>query len=288
MNELYHHGILGQKWGVKNGPPYPLSGGKVSAVRKKRKSGIGVTYNKKHKDSLIQTKDTLSTLSYDKKRTSGTDMFYATYKSGDKHYYNAFFNKPADQEILDSHGNKIGTGRFLKYRIDNKVLQSIKVASEDSGSKAFQKLYERDRDFFNFVTDPNRMQQAFVKDKYKFRGYRESAQSLKKYRDGKEITESDVTRMYRMFNYTIPYSSSNSRLSNDVRRQRAKFFKSLKDSGYGAVLDTNDALYGGFKTKAPVIVFDMQSIALKDVRRTTISEKRASKLISIGRKIFNG
>lgn len=23
-NELYHHGIKGQKWGKKNGPPYPL------------------------------------------------------------------------------------------------------------------------------------------------------------------------------------------------------------------------------------------------------------------------
>lgn len=23
-NELYHHGVIGQKWGVKNGPPYPL------------------------------------------------------------------------------------------------------------------------------------------------------------------------------------------------------------------------------------------------------------------------
>lgn len=24
MNELYHHGIKGQRWGVRNGPPYPL------------------------------------------------------------------------------------------------------------------------------------------------------------------------------------------------------------------------------------------------------------------------
>lgn len=23
-NELYHHGVMGQKWGVRNGPPYPL------------------------------------------------------------------------------------------------------------------------------------------------------------------------------------------------------------------------------------------------------------------------
>ena len=25
MNELKHHGVQGQKWGVRNGPPYPLS-----------------------------------------------------------------------------------------------------------------------------------------------------------------------------------------------------------------------------------------------------------------------
>lgn len=34
-NELYHHGILGQKWGVRNGPPYPLSSGDHSASEKK-------------------------------------------------------------------------------------------------------------------------------------------------------------------------------------------------------------------------------------------------------------
>lgn len=26
-NELYHHGVKGQKWGVENGPPYPLVSG---------------------------------------------------------------------------------------------------------------------------------------------------------------------------------------------------------------------------------------------------------------------
>lgn len=36
MADLYHHGILGQKHGVKNGPPYPLSEKKHNQVVRKR------------------------------------------------------------------------------------------------------------------------------------------------------------------------------------------------------------------------------------------------------------
>lgn len=36
---LYHHGILGQKWGVMNGPPYPLGAGEHSPAERKHMKG---------------------------------------------------------------------------------------------------------------------------------------------------------------------------------------------------------------------------------------------------------
>lgn len=39
-NELYHHGRLHQRWGVRNGPPYPLSSATVKKAYTKKKRGI--------------------------------------------------------------------------------------------------------------------------------------------------------------------------------------------------------------------------------------------------------
>lgn len=35
-NDIYHHGIEGQRWGVRNGPPYPLKESLSTRVGKKR------------------------------------------------------------------------------------------------------------------------------------------------------------------------------------------------------------------------------------------------------------
>lgn len=293
MSHISHHGILGQKWGKRNGPPYPLGGGDYTAAEKraiytKRRRGNSI-YNKKHFDEVLKSdKTTLSTLSYDKDRTKGTDMFYATHNVLDKHQYNALFNRKIPQIIYDEKGNAVGTGMFMKYRIDNSIKHDLKVASEDSGAEVFRQLYKKDRDFYNFVTDDERMQSYFVSDKYKFKGYRESRDVLNKMKDSDYVpTADELQKVYRMFNYVIPYDGQgNAREGKDVLTQRTKFFAACKDAGYGAVLDTNDAIYGGFKAKSPVIVFDMEQVVPKDVYRTKVSDQRISELVLAGRKIL--
>ena len=43
--ELYHHGILGQRWGNRNGPPYPLSSSDHSAAERKANKMLQRAYN---------------------------------------------------------------------------------------------------------------------------------------------------------------------------------------------------------------------------------------------------
>lgn len=283
-NELYHYGIRGQKWGIRNGPPYPLKGGIVIQEKKKtykRRRGKNSIYNKKHFDKNIsKERSELSTLSYDKDRTKNRDMFYATYTKDDKRFYNAFFNKKVPKD---------GGGWCMKYRINNNIKNDMKVASEDSGAQIFSTLYKNNRDFYNFVTDKNRMSEYFVKDKYKFRGYRESKTVLDKIRSDNNYipTSDDLKKVYRMFNYVIPYDGlGNQKNGKDVLDQRTKFFDACKKSGYGAVLDTNDAIYGGFKTKAPIIVFDMDQIVPSDIKNTTLTSVNIDRGITFLKRLI--
>ena len=60
QTELYHHGIKGQKWGVQNGPPYPLADKKVRKIyenytnRKGQLSRRGVRKLSKYETKLYK------------------------------------------------------------------------------------------------------------------------------------------------------------------------------------------------------------------------------------------
>lgn len=286
--ELAHHGIKGMKWGVRNGPPYPLTGGSYSRGSVKKTRAISkARREKKHVDMTIKRGATIKTLSYDPNRTKDVDMFYATYKNMDVQQYRSLFNKKAPVPVYDENGNEIGMDNCYKFSIQNKACRNMKIASEDSGAKAFSELYGSSRDFYNFVTDSNRMEAAFDKSKYKFSGYRQAKRALDRIRqDGYTPTDNDLLLVYRMYNYIIPSDGhGNESLGKDVSRQRARFFDELSNRGYSGVLDTNDALYGSYNTSAPVIVFDMSSVVYQDAYRLKTSDKVVADMAMVGRQI---
>ena len=290
---LAHHGILGQRWGTRNGPPYPLGGGSysrteqkaITAARKKKYS----RYNKKHYDEVLEKGTTFRTLSFDQNRTKDTDMFFASHTKADIDHYKEFFDKPAPVPIYDDDGNNIGTGMCYKYSIQNKAAKDIKVASEDSGAKAFRKLYESDRDFYNFVTDKNRLRARFEDGVHRISpGYEKARRVMNRLADPNYTpTDNDLNEVYRIFNHAIPSDGGgNARHAKDVATQRAKFFNELKKNGYDAVLDTNDALYNTVQAQSPVIVFNMDAIIPEGAYRTTMGEVYKSKAYTMGRRLL--
>lgn len=287
---LAHHGILGQKWGVKNGPPYPLSGGDYTRLEKEkigreRRLNKYSRYNKKHYDTVLKKGSEIKTLTFDPNRTDNTDMFYAATNKIDEHHYKAFFDKKAPTTLYDKKGNAVGTGEAYKFSITNKAVKDLKVASEDSGIKAFEKLYSTDRDFYNFCTDPKRLRARFEEGVHKGAvGYESARKVMDKMADPKyKPTSKDLELMYRVFNHSIPAGAEQARFAKDVVTQRAKFFKELKNNGYDAVLDTNDALYNAVQANNPVIVFNMEAIVKTSVYRTTAKDVAVSKFINTGR-----
>ena len=290
---LAHHGILGQKWGKRNGPPYPLKGGSytrteqqaIKAARKKKYS----RYNKKHYDEVLEKGTVLKTLSYDPNRTANTDMFFASHTKTDVDHYKEFFDKKAPMPIYDDNGNNVGTGMCYKYSIQNKAKKDMRVASEDSGAKAFKRLYESDRDFYNFVTNPDRLR-ALYEDSVRSvtPSYRKAQKVMDKMKSPDYTpTDKELDTAYRIFNYSIPNDGgNNARKAKDVTTQRAKFFNQLKNDGYDAVLDTNDALYNRVNAQSPIIVFNMEAIVPEGAYRTSMSEVYKSKALTVGRRLI--
>lgn len=205
--------------------------------------------NKKLSDFVLKEGDAFQTLSYSQDRVKTGDMFYASHTKMDnskyKTYYATDFKKILKGEMPP-----------LKYEIKGHMAKNTKVASERSASEVFSRLYRTNPEFKEFVTNPLKMREYYTsRVPRQFSGYKEALKALDRVSGSKNPSEDDLKLVYRLFNYTIPHEESSN--------ARGMFFSELKKSGYGALLDTNDALYGGFHSNSPVIIFDMENV-IKD------------------------
>lgn len=68
------------------------------------------------------------------------------------------------------------------------------------------------------------------------------------------------------------YDHINRHLVNRNLDTTKTFYKALKDAGYGAVKDVNDAKYSGFRTRLPMIIFDSSKVSVKQVQALSDSD----------------
>jgi hypothetical protein len=123
-----------------------------------------------------------------------------------------------------------------------------------------------------------------------FNTYEKTVEAMERMDDPNyKPTEEDMRKVYRAWNYIIPSDGAgDARMAKDVAKQRAKFFNELSNRGYSAVLDTNDAIYGGFKAEAPVIMFDPTAVAMTDASRVTTQDKVYSDVANFGHQAMRG
>ena len=120
--ELQHHGILGMKWGVKNGPPYPLDASSHS--KREKKAGWRKSLNSGNTESKDNKKRKFT---FDKKKALkvglAVALAYGTYKIATSGTSNSI-GKIITENLIEGN-NESGS-------ISEKVLSTINRYKNDS------------------------------------------------------------------------------------------------------------------------------------------------------------
>lgn len=120
-SELKHHGVKGQKWGVKNGPPYPL---------KKEVTHDNII------TKAIETGEVDKTINREKqlRHTKENHLPGRSYINGDLAYAQELVNKLSEtgEAIIDKNGNlvnkeKVEDGSDIGMYVDHQTGEETKT-----------------------------------------------------------------------------------------------------------------------------------------------------------------
>ena len=221
INELYHHGIKGQKWGVRR---FQNKDGSFTPAGRKRYS------ISKNKDGVQVIK-------------KGSEMHRVTTdpKSKRKGYaYVSFMDadvKGYQHEI--TQWRAVGNKNVKTYDLTMKLTKDLKIANEGEKAKAFVKLVENQKvDYQSMYVVQNKYSDS--KGNYVGR--------LKNVRDRwvKQGMDLDMANAYTLFAMSLYESPQN----------RKALFTELSKKGFGAIEDMEDSFSHRMK---PLIIFEREN-----------------------------
>ena len=295
---LAHHGVKGQKWGVRR---YQYANGTLTPAGKKRYS----VSNERRMERTVSMMDmSVSELTgrvktqvtgrqyVDTYLSKGTTFariqtskefenfaFYATYKKQDMDKYLGLFGtnltKRAEGEAkraekkANASGNEedLANAKALRDKANNtKVYQlklettkKLKVPSDENAGDITAKLL-KERDFKDNVVASIIDSKAIMKRPTQQMLFKEAQRALNK--DPSKLTKSEKISIYKAFNLSLVNHNP-----KEVAAQN-RFYSELKKNGYNALLDYNDKDYSSYHAKRPMIIFDTDSVKLQSVTAT--------------------
>lgn len=291
--QLYHHGIKGQKWGVRR---YQYADGSLTPAGKKRyytnQSSVSIA-SMKVKEFVNTGRTHITGRQYvDTYLAKGTAFariqtsenfenfaFYAAYKKSDQDKYLGLFGKNlrtrADRDAVQAEKQANASGsesdlanaKALRDRADSmKVYQlklettrKLKVPSDENAGDITAKLL-KEKDFKDNVVASIEDSKEKMKRPTQQILFNQAQNALKK--DPDKMTSSEKVAVYKALNLSLTNHNSYEIAAQD------RFYGELKKKGYNALLDYNDKDYSSYHAKRPMIVFDVDSVKLQSVAET--------------------
>lgn len=295
MNELYHYGVKGQKWGVRR---YQYADGSLTPAGQKRYSNSNSTtadkvsriMNSKVKDVVNTARTQITGKQYvDTYLKQGTIFariqtakefenfaFYATYKKSDTDKYMGLFGKNLSsraekeakraEDISNATGSEddIALAKQLRDRSDNmKVYQlklesidKLKVPSDENASHITANLLKEKEFKDNVIASIQDSKEKMRRPQQQIL-FKQAENALAK--DPDKMTKSEKVAVYKALNLSLVNHNKQEIAAQD------RFYSELKKKGYNALLDYNDKEYSSYHAKRPMIVFDTDSVKLQSV-----------------------
>lgn len=156
-NELYHHGILGQRWGHKNGPPYPLDSSDHSPEEKKAMRKAARAERSAARKQKKQVKHEIKAQKKAEKAEAERQKVLREGSLKDIRKYKGKISNAEYQDIFKRLENEERLDNFDKQKKVNaatKIKAAKSVVSDlNSGTDAALKLYNRGAAIWNVIAE---------------------------------------------------------------------------------------------------------------------------------------